>query len=43
MDSYDQLVFDYGRMGVALLATRMIISKKDHNMVKGLQIIKLLS
>lgn len=28
LDSYEKLIFDYARMGVALLATRMIISRR---------------
>lgn len=36
MDSYNSLIFDYARMGVALLATRMIISRRQSNILKGL-------
>lgn len=43
MDSYDNVIFDYARGGVALLATRMLISRCEPNMCKGLEIIKYIS
>lgn len=36
LDSYNSLIFDYARMGVALLATQMIRSKIQTNLFKGL-------
>ena len=36
MDSYNSLIFDYARMGVALLGTRMIICRRETNVLKGL-------
>lgn len=43
MDSYNSLIFDYGRMGVGLLAVRLIICKREENVLKGLEILKFLS
>lgn len=35
-NSYNSVIFDYTRMGIALLATRMIQSKLNANIEKGL-------
>lgn len=43
MDSYNSLIFDYARMGVALLGTRMIICRRESNVLKGLEMIKFIS
>ncbi len=36
MDSYDSLILDYARMGVGLFGVRMITSRREDNMLKGL-------
>lgn len=43
MDSYNNLIFDYARMGVALLAVRMVICRREQNVVKGLEILKFIA
>ena len=39
-DTYEDLILDYARTGTALLGTRMIISQRNQNIEKGLEIIK---
>lgn len=43
MDSYNSLILDYARMGVGLLGVRMLICRREENMLKGLEIIRYIS
>lgn len=42
-DTFENIILDYARTGVALLATRMIVSKIDDNVSKGIEMIRHIS
>lgn len=43
MDTYNTPIFDYAKSGVGLLAVLMITSRRENNVVRGMEIIKFIS